>query len=133
MGLFDAIAGQVLGSLGQTAGGNGTLGAIGALLEQSGGLQGLVERFRAGGLGDVVDSWIGTGRNLPVSAEQIRAILGSDEVRQVARQFGLSPDAIAGHIADVLPKVVDHATPGGVMPEASALDGLLQGLKGLGR
>ena len=130
MGLLDAIAGQVMGSLGQ-GGSSGLVDAIGGLIAQNGGLGGLADRFRDGGLGDVVDSWISTGHNLPISGDQIRAVLGSDEVRRIASQLGLSPDAVAGQLAHVLPQVVDHVTPSGAVPDDDTLASLLGKLKGL--
>lgn len=130
MGLLDSIAGQVLGSLGQGRGG-GLVDAIGGLINQSGGLPALIDRFRQGGLGHVADSWVSTGQNLPVSADQIQSVLGSDAVQRIAGQLGISPDAMAGQLAQWLPKVVDHVTPTGSVPDASSLESMLQKLKGL--
>lgn len=130
MGLLDSIAGQVLGNLGQ-GGSRGLVDAIGGLIQQSGGLPGLIDRFRQGGLGEAADSWVSVGRNLPVSPEQIQGVLGSDAVRRVAGQLGLSPDATAEQLAQWLPKVVDHVTPTGSVPDASALGDLLGKLKSL--
>lgn len=133
MGLLDSIAGNVLGSLTQGGSGSGGLmDAIGGLINQSGGLPGLVERFRQGGLGHAADSWVGTGANLPISADQIHDVLGSDAVKQIAAKLGISPDAAAGQLAQWLPKVVDHATPSGSMADAGDLGELLGKLKGLG-
>ena len=74
MSLFDAIN----DALGATEAHAGLVtSALEALGGASGsGLGGLVEAFQAKGLGDVVASWIGTGQNLPVSAEQIHLLRG---------------------------------------------------------
>ena len=43
-----------------------------------GGLGGLVDQFRQNGFEDVVNSWIGTGQNQPMSGNQLRQALGRD-------------------------------------------------------
>lgn len=129
MGIFDTLAGQVLGQL--SGNGNhpeGLFEAVGAMLTnpQTGGLQGLVDAFQQGGLGNVVASWVGTGENLPVSAEQLQAVLGSERVQAIAASLGLNTQDVAGHLAQLLPQVVDRLTPNGEIPDSSgALDGLL--------
>jgi uncharacterized protein YidB (DUF937 family) len=114
-------------------------GQHGALMEvvlglvnnpQTGGLAGLVQKFQAGGLGDVVASWISTGQNLPVSADQIVNVLGDGRIQEIARTLGIEPDAVSGHLAQVLPQVVDKLTPNGTLPEAGGLGGLLGALAG---
>ena len=95
MGLFDSVVGAVLNNAGQ-AGGNAAGGGLGGLLGMAaqnpqlvqavlsllsndgahGGLAGLVERFQQAGLGNVLQSWIGTGANLPISGEQLASVLG---------------------------------------------------------
>jgi uncharacterized protein YidB (DUF937 family) len=138
MGLFDSIAGQVLGQMGQgggAGGSNGMVDAIGGLLNnpQIGGLQGLVQLFQEKGLGPLIASWIGTGQNLPISAEQLQSVLGSEQVRAIAAQLGFSPDQAASSLASLLPDVIDKLTPGGSIGSADALGGLLGMLKGGGR
>jgi len=141
MGLFDSIAGQVLGQLTQGSGPNGAPGgllqAVGGLINSHpGGLQGLVQAFEQQGLGGVVASWVGTGQNLPVSGEQIQAVLGNQQVAAIAQGLGFSPQEASAKLAEFLPQVVDQLTPNGTLPEgggldvASVLGGLLGGLKG---
>jgi uncharacterized protein YidB (DUF937 family) len=136
MGLFDQLAGQVLGSL---ARGNGQTGGQSALLQlvlnlvqnSEGGLGGLLAKLNQGGLGEQVASWVGTGKNLPVSAEQISQVLGGAGLGDIAAQLGLSREAAAGQLADLLPQVIDGLTPNGQVPEAGS-DFLTQGLSALG-
>jgi uncharacterized protein YidB (DUF937 family) len=140
MGLFDSIAGQVLGQLTQGNGPNGGPGglleAVGGLINSHpGGLQGLVSAFEQQGLGGVVASWVGTGQNLPISGEQIQAVLGNEQVAAIAQGLGFSPQEASGKLAEFLPQVVDKLTPNGNLPEGEGLSvatlmGLLGGLKG---
>ena len=124
MSLFDQL-GSVLG--GEHAGllGN-VLDTVGK--ERGGGLAGLVQAFHANGLGDVVSSWIGTGPNQPISADQIQSVLGSDAVRQLAAKMGLSPEAMSVKLAEVLPGAVDKLTPDGKLPEGGLLAQALSAL-----
>jgi uncharacterized protein YidB (DUF937 family) len=93
---------------------------------QTGGLGGLVESFQQGGLGEVVNSWVSTGQNLPISAEQIKAVLGGGQLQDIAAQLGVSTDQASGSLADLLPQVVDKLTPNGQLPQGGDL--LAQGM-----
>jgi uncharacterized protein YidB (DUF937 family) len=135
MGLFDSIVGQVAGALNQ-----GDQGQAGGLLEvvsglinnpQTGGLQGLIQSFEQNGLGGVIGSWVGTGQNLPISGEQLQAVLGNEQVQALAQKFGISPQDISSHLAQLLPQAVDTVTPGGVVPQGDALQSALGALGGL--
>ena len=83
-----------------------------------GDLQGLVNQLQQGGLGNQVQSWLGNGTNLPVSPDQLRAALGSDQVRQMAEHFGVSPDAALKLLSEHLPGVIDKASPSGALPSS---------------
>lgn len=142
MGLLDSMLGSVLGgqSGAQAApGGEALAQVLGGLLSGSGsggaggGLGGLVEQFQRAGLGEVIGSWISTGRNLPVSAEQIGQVLGSDTVAQIAQRLGVDPAQAAGQLSHLLPEVIDRLTPNGQLPAqagagAPDLLGMLGGL-----
>jgi uncharacterized protein YidB (DUF937 family) len=93
---------------------------------QSGGLGGLLQSFQQGGLGDVVNSWVSTGQNLPISPEQIQSVLGGGKLQEIAAQLGVSTEQASGSLADLLPQVVDKLTPNGQVPESGDL--LAQGL-----
>ena len=69
----------------QQSGGGGLLGELGGLLAGaaggaaaggalSGGLGQLVDQFRNAGMGQKADSWVGTGQNMPITADEIRAV-----------------------------------------------------------
>ena len=86
------------------------------------GLGGLVDMFNQRGLGDVVNSWVSTGKNLPISAEQVQAVLGSAQVQALASKAGIDPAKASAVIAQILPQLVDKATPNGQMPAGGILD-----------
>ena len=106
----------------------------GGLLEtlssgQSGGLQGLIQSFQTKGLGEIVSSWVGSGSNLPISAEQVETGLGGQVIQQLATRVGVSPDTAKSALATLLPLVVDRLTPDGKVPEASQLQEYLNKFK----
>jgi uncharacterized protein YidB (DUF937 family) len=117
-----ALVQAVLGMLvhGNEPGGLGGSGGIG-------GLGGLVQRFESAGLGPQVASWIGTGQNLPISADQLKAALSGGPLHALAEQFGMDPDQVASHLSGVLPEVVDKLTPGGQVPAAGMPEGGIAG------
>ena len=84
----------------------------------SGGLGGLVSQFQQAGLGDMMSSWISTGPNPPISAQQVTQVLGSDVLSQFAKQAGVSHGDAGSLLASLLPSVVDHLTPDGQVPHA---------------
>ena len=108
MGLFDGIIGGVVGAQMATV--------VSKLIEQHGGVQGIISELQSKGLGDTVQSWINPGPNQPVSASQIHQALGPDTIADLAAKLGVSPDVLAGKLSEVLPKAVDALTPGGVVP-----------------
>lgn len=95
-----------------------------------GGLAGLVQAFQKNGLGDIVNSWVGTGQNLPISASQIKQGLGAGLLDQLASKAGLSADATGDQLAKMLPALVDKLTPEGQIPDASLLEQGLSLLRG---
>ena len=107
------------------------IGLVGALLASSGGLQGLLAKLQSGGLGDAVQSWIGTGANQPVSGDQLGSALGPDLMGTIASQLGGSPAQASGTLADLLPALIDQLTPKGQLPTEGDAGGL-GGLGGLG-
>jgi uncharacterized protein YidB (DUF937 family) len=84
-----------------------------------GGLSAIVAKLQQAGLGDQVKSWIGTGQNLPITAEQLQQVLGSDTVKQLAARFNIPVDQISKVLAQALPKAVDSASPNGTLPASS--------------
>src|SRR5438270_11828895 len=76
-------------------------------------LNGLVAALQKGGLNTQVQSWLGPGANLPISEEQLKAVLGNAQVQEFARHLGLPVDATLKLLAQYLPEIVDKASPNG--------------------
>ena len=128
MGLFDEVV-SVVGRL--------TGGQQNSLVEQAiaminnpqiGGLSGLIEKFKTNGLGEIVSSWVSTGSNIPVSAEQISSALGADSIQDIAGKIGVSGDQVSSSLAGLLPQLIDQLTPNGKVPEGNALSASLTSL-----
>jgi uncharacterized protein YidB (DUF937 family) len=121
MGLFDQIIGAVSGQQGETGG--SLLGSVLQMVTnpQNGGLSGLLQTLQQGGLAEAAKSWVSTGQNLPVSAEQIQSALGNDTVKNLAAQLGLNTEQMSGHLAELLPQIVDKLTPNGSVPSEGNL------------
>jgi uncharacterized protein YidB (DUF937 family) len=94
--------------------------AMGAINDPShGGLSGVVDKFRASGMGETVNSWIAAGTaNLPITAEQLKKALGNEYVTALAAKLGIDPSGAAEKLAALLPHAVDAATPNGTLPAA---------------
>ena len=135
MGLLDSVLGSVLGGAQQQSSQGGGAGAliniVAGMLAHSGqggtggglgGLAGLAEQFQRGGLGDVMNSWIGTGQNQPISPDQLGNVLGGDMLGQLAQQTGMEQGDLLGQLSQLLPQMVDHATPEGKIPESGLGD-----------
>ena len=129
MGLFDSFAKQAMGGLfGGSAFGSGLdLGAlmrvfsdptrvreaISEMIEHVGGLSGLREKLQRAGLGPVVDSWVGTGDNVPVQAAQMENAFGAGTIEDFAAKLGLDSKQIPALLAQFLPGLIDKLTPQG--------------------
>jgi uncharacterized protein YidB (DUF937 family) len=130
MGLLDMVTGALGGAGGNGGGANPLLGIVMQMLSnngQSGGLAGLAKAFQDKGMGDQMASWIGTGQNLPISPDQIKAVLGGGQLGQIASQLGMNEQQAAGGLADMLPQVIDKLTPNGQVPQENDL--MAQGLE----
>jgi uncharacterized protein YidB (DUF937 family) len=114
MGLLDQVAGAVSEALSggrASSFGRAALDLIGS--PQVGGIQGLADLLQQKGLGNVVSSWIGTGENLPVSADQLKDAFGPDAIASLAQKVGISSDQAQKALSQLLPGLVDRLTPNG--------------------
>ena len=128
MSLLDSIAGAVMGKLGGTEGGMAQIALD--MFNQHGGLNGVLEKLKTSGLGDQVASWVGTGENQAVSADQITSALGSSQIAELAAKFGITPDVLSGQLAQHLPDVINKLTPHGEV-NAESSGGLLSSVLGM--
>jgi len=78
-------------------------------------LNGLVAALQKGGLGPQVQSWLGNGANMPITADQLKSVLGNAQVQEFARHLGLPVDETLKVMAQYLPDIVDKASPNGVL------------------
>jgi uncharacterized protein YidB (DUF937 family) len=86
-----------------------------------GGLGGLVDKLQKGGLGDVVNSWVGHGQNQPVTPGQLGPALGPDIIKTLAQRSGLSEEELIRQLSQALPGLVDKLTPHGRLPTLAEL------------
>ena len=152
MGLLDSVLGAVLGGGGGQNSGQATLvnavlqmvlnkgGGAGGAAGAGGGVGGLIGALTQGGLGQVASSWVGTGQNQPVSADQITQALGNNSsgasgaggvgsiLAQLAQQAGMSHGDAASSLSQILPGLVDKLTPNGQVPQQSSLEEMLGSL-----
>jgi uncharacterized protein YidB (DUF937 family) len=126
MGILSDLAARLFGAPGSTtspAGGNPLAHSVLQMLTDpnTGGLQGLVQRFHDKGLGGIVSSWVGTGANQPITADQLTHALGADRLQQIAQSAGKPTGTAASELAALLPMMIDKLTPTGAIPDGSAL------------
>lgn len=162
MGLLDGILGNVLGQAlggnrapqqaqdplsailsgltGAGAGGGGMgniLLQLGlSMIQQNGGLGGVLGKFRENGMGAQADSWVGTGQNMNIAPNQLEQIFGSGALSDIASKLGMSQDQAGSAMSQVLPELINQLTPQGqVTPDSenSVAEGLESLVRSLGR
>jgi uncharacterized protein YidB (DUF937 family) len=162
MGLLDGILGNVLGQalggnrapqqaqdqdplnaiLSGLTGGSGGAGGGGmgnillqlglSMIQQNGGLGGVLSKFRENGMGAQADSWVGTGQNMNVAPNQLEQIFGSGALSEIANKLGMSQDQAGSAMSQVLPELINQLTPQGqVTPDSE--NSLAEGLEALAR
>lgn len=104
--LLNIVLGMLANQGGNAQGGNAL-----------GGLAGLMGQMQNAGLGNVIQSWIGKGDNLPINPQQLQSILGSGQIGQIAQQLGLSEGDTSNQLAQLLPEIIDKLTPDGEVPQ----------------
>ena len=126
MGLFDSLAKNVLGSLSGGSDKQDPAAMLSGLLSDTGGLQGLMGKFQSAGLGEHFSSWVGTGENKAVQADEVQNAVGADVIQQLAGKLGMQTQTILPLLAQFLPQVIDKLTPNGQLPQGDDL--MAQGL-----
>ena len=132
MGMLDSLLGGLMGGGGGTAqqGQSPLMMMALQLIQQNGGLPGIISKLQNGGLAQQVGSWVGTGQNVPVSGSQLQEVLGSGSIGEIAQQLGMSHGDASSNLAQVLPQLIDHLTPHGQVPDDHG-DMLAQALSAL--
>lgn len=127
MGVLDQFGGAL--GQGKNAGVSAVLlQQVVAMLSKPDALTNLTSTFQSAGLGNVLQSWVGTGQNLPISADQIGKVLGSGTVADLAKKAGIGESETTSALASLLPQVIDKVTPGGNVPAQNDLSGTLASL-----
>lgn len=108
MGFLDGLMGGLVGGEMATI--------VNHLIEQHGGVQGIISQLQQQGFGETVQSWIGTGANRAISPAEIQQALGADRINALAAKFGINPQELSEKLAQALPQVIDKLTPNGKVP-----------------
>ncbi len=108
MGLLDGLVGGAVGA--------GLAVAASRIIEQHGGVEGVINQMQQHGLGDTVRSWVSTGPNQPISAERLHQVFGSGTIEEIAQRVGMSPQQLSQQLAQFLPQAIDYLTPNGHAP-----------------
>jgi uncharacterized protein YidB (DUF937 family) len=137
MSLLDGLVKSAIGAM-SGAQGSGQqdqlLQIVGSLLQRSGGIGGLMNSFNQAGMGDIIKSWVSTGQNSPISANQLSQVLGNDQIGQLAQQLGVNSQQAGQMLSQYLPQIIDHLTPQGQVPannsQGDLMNAALGALKG---
>lgn len=108
MGLFDGVLGGIVGAE--------MANVVNGLIERHGGVQGMVNQLRTGGLGPTVNSWINEGPNAPIAPQDVHKAFGDKTMSELAAESGMSTEELAQKLAAALPHAVDALTPEGNVP-----------------
>ena len=130
MGILDELENRAANSMLGGSSNPLATGLLHMIQNQPGGLSGLIQCFHDKGLGGLAASWVGTGQNLPITANQIQNVLGSEKVKELAAQAGISPEVAGTALSQLLPALVDKLTPNGQIPQhANVLESCLSMLQ----
>ena len=120
MGLLDGLLGGLMGGGGAAGAGQQGQSPLMMmalqLIQQNGGLPGIISKLQNGGMGQQVGSWVGTGQNAPISGSQLSEVLGSGSIGEFAQQLGMSHGEASSGLAQMLPQIIDQMTPQGQVP-----------------
>jgi uncharacterized protein YidB (DUF937 family) len=131
MGLLDDVLGMAgAGSAAQSQQHAGALSMILSYINspEVGGIAGLQKMFEEKGLGSIISSWISTGQNLPISAEQLQNVLHGGALQNMASKSGMDLSQLTSLFSQLMPHAVDQMTPNGQVPDPGALSQMMKGL-----
>jgi len=113
MGLFDSLTGILENAIASHPG--GVSGLLSEAFTEIGGMDGVINQLNQAGLGAKVNSWLGKGDNVPLTADEINSVLSNAQLQQIAAKLGVSVDQVPHLLAQHLPSAVDQASPDGVL------------------
>ena len=92
------------------------LGPLGQMLGLAQGMAGgalpmLLAQLENAGLSERVQSWLGHGENLPVTAEELEGVFTPEQLNAWAEHAGTTPDAVLQALSEHLPDAVARNTP----------------------
>jgi uncharacterized protein YidB (DUF937 family) len=111
--------GGVLGDLGDLFGGS----TAGKTIQ--GGIGDLIDRFKQTGQGEKADSWVTTGPNRGLSADQVEQAVGADNLAELSRRTGLSREELLQRLSANIPDAIDKFTPNGRIPTEDEASGFV--------
>jgi uncharacterized protein YidB (DUF937 family) len=131
MGLLDDVLGMA--GMGNAAQSQQHAGALSMILNyinspEVGGISGLQRMFQEKGLGNIISSWISTGQNLPISADQLQSVLQGGTLQNMASKSGMDLSQLSSVFSQLMPHAVDQMTPNGQIPDSQALSQMMKGL-----
>ncbi len=120
------------GMLAKKLGGNNALvgGVLNSLLGQgkTADIGGLMSGFQQKGLGNIAESWLGDGDNAPVSADQLKDVIGAEKITQAAAELGTDEGSLLSGLQEALPQLVDKSSKGGSLLDSVGGIGGLAGM-----
>ena len=128
MGMLDGLIGSVIGNMmggagaapgaapGAGAGANPLLNIAFQLMQQQGGLQGLLGTLSQGGMQKQAESWVSQGQNQGVSGDLLKSVLGSGVLGNLGAQHGMNANEVSSGLASMLPELINQMTPQGNVP-----------------
>ena len=128
MGMLDGLIGSVIGNMmggagaapgaapGAGAGANPLLNIAFQLMQQQGGLQGLLGTLNSGGMQKQADSWVSQGQNTGVSGDLLKSVLGAGVLGNLGAQHGMDANQVSSGLASMLPELINQMTPQGNVP-----------------
>ena len=120
MGLMDSLIGAATSAIGGAQGGQGqAIQLVTQLIQQQGGVGGLMSQLQQGGLGDALNSWVSNGANQSVSGEQLQQALGSEQLQQAAAAVGVDQAQAGNLLSQFLPQLINGITPNGNAADAN--------------
>jgi uncharacterized protein YidB (DUF937 family) len=118
----------MLSGLGDALGGDGKSGGLGGILSGlgagglAGGLGDLLESFKGSGQSEVANSWIDTTvATQGLRPDQVEKAIGAENLDELVRRTGLTREDLLQRLSKSIPETIDRVTPNGEMPTEDQL------------